>query len=253
MFALVTGATSGIGLEIAKILAKEKYNLIIIGRRTERLEKIEKEIADEYNVKVISKTCDLSKVEECKELIKFTKDYKDISVVINAAGFGKVGYAKDADENDDIDMIETNVTSLHLITKHFSTVMNKGNIVNISSIAGTSPIPYMATYGATKAYVLSYGLAVNYEMKRLKKDVHITTACPGPVATEFDDVAGSKFKWKSITAKKCASDIVKAMKKKKKLVMIGFKTKMAYIGLRLVPYIVSLPIEFKVQTQKTGD
>lgn len=253
MFALVTGATSGIGLEIAKILASMKYNLIIVGRRVDRLEKLAKEIKQEYSIEVVSYKCDLSKISECRNLIEFTNEYKDISIVINSAGFGKVGYANYVDEMDDIDMINTNIISLHLLTKHFSKIMDKGNIVNISSIAGIAPVPYMATYGATKAYVFSYGMAVNYEMKKLNKKVYITTACPGPVDTEFDDVAGSKFKWKSISAKKCAFDIIKAMKKNKKCTMVGIKTKLAYIGLRCSPFSMSLPIEFRIQTKKTGN
>ena len=86
---------------------------------------------------------------------EFTKEYKDIDVVVNSAGFGKMGYINEIDVADDIDMINTNITALHLITKHFSMVMDKGNIINVSSIAGVTPTPYMSQYGATKAYVYS--------------------------------------------------------------------------------------------------
>lgn len=253
MYALVTGATSGIGLEIAKILAKMEYNLLLVGRRSERLKKIQEELIKKYHIKIDTYTCDLAKLEQCRELLEYTNKYSDISVVINAAGFGKVGYVENSIENDDIEMISTNVTSLQLITNYFSKKMKEGNIVNIGSIAGTAPIPYMATYGATKAYVISYGMALNYELRKRRKNVYITTACPGPVDTEFDNVAGSKFKWKGMKATKCAEKIVSAMKKNRSLVMIGFKTKAAYIGLKLVPLCIALPIEFKLQTKKTGD
>lgn len=253
MYALVTGATSGIGLEIAKILAKMKYDLILVGRRSERLEQISSELINNYDIKIDTYTCDLSIIKKCKELLEYTNKYKDISVVINAAGFGKIGYAENSIENDDIEMIGTNVISLQMITNHFYKKMKEGNIVNIGSIAGVAPIPYMATYGATKAYVISYGMALNYELRKLKKNVFITTACPGPVDTEFDKVAGSKFKWKGMKATKCAEKIVKAMRKNRGLVMIGFKTKAAYLGLKLVPSCIALPIEFRLQTKKTGD
>lgn len=253
MYALVTGATSGIGLEIAKILAKMKYDLILVGRRSERLEQISSELINNYDIKIDTYTCDLSIIKKCKELLEYTNKYKDISVVINAAGFGKIGYAENSIENDDIEMIGTNVISLQMITNHFYKKMKEGNIVNIGSIAGVAPIPYMATYGATKAYVISYGMALNYELRKLKKNVFITTACPGPVDTEFDNVAGSKFKWKGMKATKCAEKIVKAMRKNRGLVMIGFKTKAAYLGLKLVPSCLALPIEFRLQTKKTGD
>lgn len=253
MYALITGATSGIGLEIAKILANMQYNLILVGRRTERLEQISKDLSNKYNIEVDAYTCNLANIDQCSQLLEYTNKYTDIYIVINAAGFGKVGYVENSIDKDDIEMISTNVTSLQMITKHFAKKMKEGNIVNIGSIAGTAPIPYMATYGATKAYVISYGMALNYELRKRKKQVYITTACPGPVDTEFDDVAGSKFRWKGMQADKCARKIVKAMKKNKSLYMVGFKTKVAYAGLKILPSCLTLPIEFKLQKKKTGD
>lgn len=253
MYALITGATSGIGLEIAKILANMQYNLILVGRRTERLEQISKDLSNKYNIEVDTFNCNLANIEQCNQLLEYTNKYTDISIVINAAGFGKVGYVENSIDKDDIEMVNTNVISLQLITKHFAKKMKKGNIVNIGSIAGTAPIPYMATYGATKAYVISYGMALNYELRKCKKQVHITTACPGPVDTEFDDVAGSKFRWKGMKSEKCAMKIVKAMKKNRSLVMIGLKTKVAYAGLKILSSCIALPVEFRLQKKKTGD
>ena len=253
MYALITGATSGIGLEIAKILANKEYNLILVGRRTERLEQISKDLSNKYNIEVDIFNCNLANIDQCNQLLEYTNKYTDISIVINAAGFGKVGYVENSIDKDDIEMISTNVIALQMITKHFSKKMQEGNIVNIGSIAGVAPIPYMATYGATKAYVISYGMALNYELRKRRKNVYITTACPGPVDTEFDNVAGSKFKWKGMKASKCAEKIVKAMRKNRGLVMIGFKTKAAYLGLKLAPFCIALPIEFRLQTKKTGD
>ncbi|MBE5936276.1 MAG: SDR family NAD(P)-dependent oxidoreductase [Lachnospiraceae bacterium] len=252
MYALVTGATSGIGYELAKILAQNNYNLILVGRREDRLKDIEKELSDKHNIKVVGYKCDLADLTQIKSLIEFVKSYEDISVVINSAGYGKMGYLHEINENDDVDMITTNIISLHLINKHFSNTMKKGHIVNIASIAGTAPTPYMSQYGATKAYVYSFSRAINYEMKKLKKDVHVMVACPGPVDTEFHDRANSSFKLKSISASKCAQIIYKAMKKKKSKVMVSFPIKCAYVALKLAPSCITLPVEYKMQTKKNG-
>ena len=250
MYALVTGATSGIGHELAKILAKDKYNLIIVGRRNDRLRTIQDEITKLYGVEVVAYRCDLGDVIQVKELIDFSRRYTDIEVVVNSAGFGKMGYIHEIDEQDDIDMINTNVTALHLINKHFATILKKGNIINISSIAGIAPTPYMSQYGATKAFVYSLSRSLDFEMKKLKKDVRILVACPGPVDTEFHDRANSTFKLRSISAHKCAQIIYKAMKKKKSAVMVGIQTKLAYMALRIAPTALTLPIEYKIQSKK---
>ena len=253
MYALVTGATSGIGLEIAKILATMNYNLILVGRRIDRLQKLKAEVEDNNGIKAIAMQCDLSDTEQVYKLIKETDMYEDIDVVINSAGFGKMGYVIDASDESDLGMISTNITALHILTKHFVKKMKKGNIVNIASIAGTVPGPYMSVYGATKAYVLNFSLAFGYELKRLKKDIHITTACPGPVETEFNDVAGASYKLKSITAKKCAECIIKAMKKKKRVIMVSPTVKLLHFLSKISPYGMILPVEYNLQIKKVRD
>ena len=252
MYALVTGATSGIGLELARILASRKINLIMVGRREDRLDKYIHEFEKEYNIVAHKYVCDLSNINECKELIQYLCQYEDIEIAVNSAGFGKVGYYNEISDDVDIDMINTNVASLQILTKFLANHMNKGHIVNVASIAGTLPGPYMATYCATKAYVRSYGLAVDYELRKLKKKVRIITVCPGPVSTEFDDVAGSDFRLASITAKKCAKDIMKAVDHNKYYKMIGFTTKLAYLASRIVPMGIILRMEYMIQRKKKG-
>ncbi len=252
MYALVTGATSGIGLEIARILATMNYNLILVGRRIDRLEKLKTEV-ENSGVKAVAMQCDLSDIEQVYKLIKDTDIYEDIEVVINAAGFGKMGYVIDASDDSDLGMINTNITALHILTKHFAKKMKRGNIVNVASIAGTVPGPYMSVYGATKAYVLNFSLAFGYELKKLKKDIYITAVCPGPVETEFNDVAGASYKLKSITAKKCAECIIKAMKKKKRVIMVSPTVKILHFLSKISPYRVILPVEYNLQIKKVGD
>lgn len=250
MYALVTGATSGIGLEIARILASRKINLIMVGRREDRLNNYIHELEQKYNIVVHKYVCDLSNINECKELIQYLRQYEDIEVAINSAGFGKVGYYNEISDDVDIDMINTNVTSLQLLTKFLADHMKKGHIVNVASIAGTLPGPYMASYGATKAYVRSYSLAMDYELRKLKKNVRIITVCPGPVSTEFHDVAGSSFRMASITAKQCAKKIMKAVDHNSYYKMIGFTTKLAYITSRILPMGMILRIEYMIQRKK---
>ena len=253
MYALVTGATSGIGREYAKILAKKGYNLIIVGRRRHRLEEIKMHFEKNYGIKVVVYKCDVSEPMNVKELLEFTNHYKDIQVVVNSAGFGKMGYIHEIDEVEQLKMINTNITALHMITKHFATVMEHGHIVNIASIAGTAPTPYMAQYGATKAYVFSLSMAINYELKKQKRDVNVLVACPGPVDTEFGEVAEATFRLRSISAKQCAQSIYKAMIKKKRKTMVSFSVFWCYIGLKFLPHIISLPIEYRVQRKKISE
>lgn len=252
MYAVVTGATSGIGLEYARLLAMDHYDLILVGRRKDRLDKLKEEFERLYHIKVVGYKCDLSDLDSVQDFIEYLKNYRDIFIVVNCAGYGKMGYVEEIADKDQLGMINTNITSLHLITKYFATVMKKGHIVNISSIAGTAPTPYMTQYGATKAYVLSLSLALNYEMKKQKKDVTVLAACPGPVDTEFGDIADASFKFRSISAKKCAKIIYRAMKKKKSKVMVTWVVKLSYIGLKILPDCITLPVEYHLQKKKTS-
>lgn len=249
MYALITGATSGIGKEMAKILANTGYDLILVGRRQDRLEYMKIYFSRKYGTDVITYSYDLSEPANSYELFENVKNY-DIDVVINAAGFGKVGYAIDAGLDDDVDMINTNVISLHILTKLFAGHMYTGHILNVASIAAFQPGPYLATYSATKSYVLNYSLAVSYEMKKLGKDIKITTLCPGPVKTEFDNVAGTKFNLKSISAKQCAFEGICGMFEGKKVVIPSTKIKLARIASKFAPMKMILPVEYFIQTSK---
>lgn len=251
MYALITGASSGIGYEIAKLLAKRNYNLIIVARRLSRLEKMKTEFEQKYHVKVVPKECDVSKEENCYRLFEEVKEYK-ASVLINNAGFGKVGSLANIPIEEEISMIHTNIIALHILTKLFIQNTKKGYILNVASAAGFQPGPMMATYGATKSYVLNMSLAVNYELKKRKKEIHITTLCPGPVNTEFNQVAHSDFSLKSISAKRCAKEAIDGLFKKKDMVVPGKDIKLLRIASKLSPMKLILPIEYMIQTRKTG-
>ena len=196
--ALVTGASSGIGREIARDLSARGFRVILSARREERLRELAEELGD--NTRVI--VCDVSDREECLRLYEETKNEK-ISVLVNCAGFGAVGSFDKLPLDTELKMIDTNVTAVHMLTKLFLkdfVAADKGYIMNIASSAGLMyGGPMMATYYASKAYVVSLTSAIYEELRARKSRVHVCAVCPGPVDTEFNDVANCKFGVSSIT------------------------------------------------------
>lgn len=251
MYALITGASSGIGLEIAKLLAKKEYDLILVARRKNRLLGLKKQLEARYKVKVITKECDLSEEENCYQLFEEIKNL-DITVLINNAGFGKIGYFENISLENELDMIRTNIIAPHILTKLFIKVKQKGFILNVASMAGFQPGPVMATYGATKAYLLNLSLSINYELQRSNKNIHITTLCPGPVDTEFNKVANADFNLSSITARQCAKEAIRGLFQRKELVVPGMNMKLLRIASKFAPLKIILPMEFRIQTKKTN-
>lgn len=250
MYALVTGASSGIGVEIAKLLARRQYNLILVARRKKRLVRLKAQLKSKYNISVKVIECDLSKEENCYQLCKEIKDL-DVSVLVNNAGFGKVGFLDTIPLEEELNMIRTNIIAPHILTKWFIKEKDYGFILNVASMAGFQPGPLMTTYGGTKSYLLNFSLAANYELKKRHKNIHITTLCPGPVDTEFNKVADADFNISSITAKLCAKEAVRGLFQKKELVVPGRSMKLIRIGSKLAPLRIILPMEYKIQGKKT--
>lgn len=249
MYALITGASSGIGKELAKLLAKRKYNLIIVARRVDRLEKLKRELEKKYKIKVVVKESDLSKPNNCYSLYEEMKIYP-VEVLINNAGFGKIGKFQDIPLDAELEMIQTNITALHILTKLFVQEKEKGYILNVASMAGFQPGPMMAAYGATKAYVLNFSLSVNYELRKFHKKIYITALCPGPVDTEFNKVANADFNLSSISPRQCAIEGLEGLFKKKDRVVPGNSMKLLRIASKLAPTKLILPIEYSIQTKK---
>ena len=159
MFALVTGASSGLGVEFARLLAMNGYDLIITARRKDRLMTLKNAIEKKYKIKVEVVSADLSDVSEVLNLAGkcFTKK---IDVLINNAGFGILGTFNNMSVRDNIDLINTNITALTLLSQEFIKTQKKGYILNVASIAAFLPGPLLSTYYASKAYVLSLSTAV---------------------------------------------------------------------------------------------
>ncbi len=249
MYALVTGASSGIGKALAKELATIGYDLILVARRKDRLLELKEDLQKDYRCNCLCVECDLNNSTNCISLFNTVKNYP-IGVVINNAGFGKTGDYSTIELKNELAMIKTNIQAVHILTKLFARHMKKGIILNVASIAAFFPIPMMATYGATKSYVLHYSRAVNYELKKQKKPVKVCVLCPGPVDTEFNQVAGADFSLKSMTPSKCAKIAIAGMRKGKEVIIPGITTKcMSYLS-HIAPSFLSLPVEYAIQTKK---
>ena len=206
MKVLITGASSGIGRDLAKVLSNNYDEMILVGRDKERLEDLKKDI-NNSNVKIVS--TDLSNVDNC---IKLYNDNKDIDLLINNAGFGDCGWFDDTDLNNDLNMINTNIVALHTLTKLYLGDMkkrNSGHILDVASIAGFMAGPLMATYYATKNYVVRLSEAIRVELKKDKSNVKISVLCPGPVNTKFNKRANVKFSLKGMESMDVAKYTVK--------------------------------------------
>lgn len=233
-YALVTGASSGIGREIAIELSKRGYDLILVARRKDRLIEICQQV--DTDCRII--TADLSDLDEVYELYKTVKD-ENITVLINSAGFGLLGDFASTELDRELNMINLNISALHLLTKLFLKDFIKrdtGYILNVASTAGLMPAgPYMATYYASKAYVTSLTQAISQELRDQKSNVVVSALCPGPVDTEFNDVAGASFGLPSITALECARYSLRHLFNGKTVIVPGLTMKAATAMAKLLP------------------
>lgn len=251
MKALITGASSGIGLDMARYLATLKYELILVARSKEKLEKLQEELP----TKVTIILADLSNEQKVKELYALTKK-ENIDILINNAGLGDFGYLTDTDINKDLELINTNIKAVHILTKYFLKEMEKKNtdtyILNVASSAAFQPGPLMSTYYATKSYVYQLTEALYYEEKKKKTNVHISVLCPGPVDTNFNNVAGVHFTVKPLKSSYVAKYAIDKMFKEKMLIIPGIKMKLAKFFSRFVSDKAMLRTIYKIQKRKTS-
>ena len=248
MVALITGASSGIGADMARILSDMGYDLILVARNKRKMEVLAKEL--KTNAEIIP--MDISSTYNCTELYNLVKK-KNIDVLVNNAGFGLFGEFCCTKLDKELDMIELNVKTVHTLTKLFLkdfVKKDKGYILNVASSAAFMPGPLMATYYATKAYVLHLTESINEELRRKKSNVFICALCPGPVSTNFNKVAGVSFNLESLESYDVAKYAVKQMFKKKVIIIPGFKIKMGVFALRLLPRSLVRKIAYKIQKNK---
>lgn len=246
MKVLITGASSGIGWDMAMYLSKLGHDLIVVARREERLQKLKDKIT---NVSVRCIQADLSVESECKRLYELTKD-ENIDMLINNAGFGLAGDFVDTDLDTELRMIDTNVVAPHILTKLYLKDFVKrdsGIILNVASIAGFMAGPLLATYYATKNYVLRLTQAIYQELKKKGSKVKVCALCPGPIKTEFFDVANVKFLISGVSSQSVAKYAVdKALKGK--LVILPGIVKFVPFLLRLVSQKMMLRVLYKFQS-----
>ena len=231
MRALITGASSGIGRDIAINLSKKGYDLILVARDLEKLNEVKAKL--HTNVEVVS--MDVSKAENCKEL---HEKYQDIDILVNNAGFGDCGYFTKTSLDKELKMIDTNIVAYHVLTKLYLQDMkqrNSGKILNVASIAGFMPGPLMATYYSTKAYVVRLSEAIREELRREKSNVQISILCPGPVNTNFNKVADVKFNLAEANSKQVARYAVRKMFANKILIFPSLTMWLGRLLFKIMP------------------
>lgn len=237
---LITGAASGLGYEFACIYARENNNLLLVDIDEARLlEKVD-ELKTKYNVNVDYIVADLANKEELKKVYNYTleKNYF-VNNLVNSAGFGDREDFKDMNIDKQLAMTDVDCNALLYFSKVFLDKMlqeNEGHIINVASIAGFMPGPFMCTYHACKAYVLLLGEAISYEIR--KTNVKLLTLCPGPFLSEFVKKAHNDYTFKKIkpvTSKKVAEFGYKKSIKGKKLAIVGFKNRLTVFACRFFP------------------
>ena len=230
---VITGASSGIGREFAKALAAKGCRLIMVARREDRM----RELAGELGVPCEVLPADLTREEECNRVIETIAGQK-ASVLINCAGFGLLGATVEHTLEEELNMINLNVRAVHILTRRFLDLRKDegtGAILNVASCAGLLPAgPYLNTYYATKAYVASFTQGLALELKDMKTGIYVGELCPGPVYTEFTQVARGK-EWSSgLTPEKVVEYAIRKMEKGKTLIVPGAGIRAGLFGTRLL-------------------
>jgi len=241
--ALITGASSGIGRALAKEFANHGFNVVLVARDLKRLEQTKIELGNKISTKIIPK--DLADPEAPEEVYKqIREDNITIDVLVNCAGFGLTGEFAKTDIKRELEMLQVNVVTLTYLTKLFLIDMvrrGNGKVLNVASTAGFEPGPFMSVYHATKAYVLYFSEAIAEELKG--SSVTVTTLCPGPTRTGFDETAGNTrsklFTKKSFinvqSSKEVASEGYKGLMRGHPVVISGFTNKLVPLAVKFLP------------------
>lgn len=236
---LITGASSGIGADFVRVAAKDGYNVVLIARRRDRLEALAHEVESEFGVKTLVVVEDLSCVEAVVRVHDACVEF-DVEVLVNNAGLGDNEAFVDSDIVKMQQMIDVNITALTHLTRLFAPDMIKrggGRIIQVASMAGFVPGPFMSVYYATKAYVLSFSEGIACELR--KKGVYVTVLCPGATQTEFIDVADVAdvrgFKGSIASSREVAVFGWRESKKKIVIALQGSTNRVLLFAIRFVP------------------
>lgn len=248
MKALITGASSGIGYSMAKYCDQLGIDLILVGRDKDKLASLQNEL--KVNSKIV--IADLKDINKVKDVYILTRS-ENIDILINNAGFGLFGEFTNLDLNLELEMIDTNIKAVHLLTKLFLKDMkkrNSGYIMNVASSASFGPGPLMATYYATKAYVNNLTEAINEELRQSNTNVVVSSLCPGPVDTNFNNVAGVKFAIKPLSSDYVAKYAIDQMLKGKAVIIPGLLMKITLFARRFAPRFMIRKITYNIQSKK---
>jgi uncharacterized protein len=251
--ALVTGASAGIGAEIARELARRAHNLILVARSKDKLDELATELAGEYGVRAEVLGCDLANATSRDRLAGRVSALKlEVEILINNAGFATGGPFHEADAQRELDQVRLLVEAPVALTSAFLPGMVKrgrGAVLNVASTAGMQPMPYSAGYSAAKAYVLTFSEALHQEVRGL--GVTVTALAPGPVSTEFWSGAGWQAAGQSfesavprpawVTAEQTAEAGVKGLEEGRRVVVPGLPMRGAMLASRYIPHALKLP------------
>lgn len=248
MKALITGATSGIGRDMALLLAHNGWELILTGRNEKELAFLKKKL----HARVETIALDLSEDNAPFQLYDFCKG-KKIDLLVNNAGFGAYGKFTDVSLQKELDMIAVNVRTVHILTKLFLRDFrkrNSGRILNVASVAGLMTGPLMSTYYATKNYVTKLSLAIAEELRREGSDVTVSVLCPGPVETRFNERAGADFRPSHVSSRAVAKYALEQTLDGKKLIVPGAAIKLGVFASRLVPHQLLPAFLYEIQSRR---
>lgn len=248
MKALITGATSGIGMSMAKYLCSMGWELVLTGRNKNALEKLKSEL----NTNVYIIPADLSEKEEVFKVYHYCKLH-DIDMLINNAGYGIFGRFDETDIEDELNMLNVNITALHILTKLFLRDFkkkNRGIILNVASSAGFMTGPLLSSYYASKNYVVRLSLAIAQELKKTKSKVRISIFCPGPVDTNFNNRAGVVFSVRPISADFAAKYAIDNALSGRTVIIPTFKMKLGVLGAKLAPEKILSSVTYTIQKKK---
>lgn len=248
MKCIVTGASSGIGRDIALYLGSLGHEVILVSRNKLTLNEVSRKIS---NSRVF--VADLRIDSELDKFCNFIKSERP-HVVVNNAGFGAFGLYDEISVDKELDMIKVNVVAMYKITKTCLESMSGSEdryLLNVASSAAFMPGgPLMSAYYATKSFVKSYSLGIYKELSIEKRNFSVSVLCPGPVDTNFNNVAGGHFSVKSLSSQYVAKYAVKKMFRRKLVIVPGFKMKMAVFFSRFMPVKLLLSITLKIQHKK---
>ncbi|CDF02985.1 short-chain dehydrogenases of various substrate specificities [Ruminococcus sp. CAG:624] len=235
-------------MSMAKYLCSMGWELVLTGRNKNALEKLKSEL----NTNVYIIPADLSEKEEVFKVYHYCKLH-DIDMLINNAGYGIFGRFDETDIEDELNMLNVNITALHILTKLFLRDFkkkNRGIILNVASSAGFMTGPLLSSYYASKNYVVRLSLAIAQELKKTKSKVRISIFCPGPVDTNFNNRAGVVFSVKPISADFAAKYAIDNALSGRTVIIPTFKMKLGVLGAKLAPEKILSSVTYTIQKKK---